>query len=106
MPSSFTLEELSELAKTVCNGETLWTSAFSAIDGSLKELKDEPQWCLDLSFQVALLHTGYEIPLHRELRTAKKIANNELGWCLGASLPLLDKTTGGWKCRVKEVTKN
>ncbi len=106
MPSSFTLEELSDLAKTVCNGETLWTSAFSAIDGSLKELKDEPQWCLDLSFQVALLHTGYEIPLHRELRTAKKIANNELGWCLGASLPLLDKTTGGWKCRVKEVTKN
>jgi len=106
MPSSFTLQELSDLAKTVCNGETLWTSAFSAIDGSIKSLKDEPQWCLDLSFQVALLHTGYEIPLHRELRTAKKIANNELGWCLGASLPLLDKTTGGWKCRVKEVTKN
>ncbi|CCH45954.1 Guanosine-diphosphatase [Wickerhamomyces ciferrii] len=106
LPSSFTLGELSDLAKNVCNGESVWASTFSAIDGSIKELKDEPQWCLDLSFQVALLHTGYDIPLHRELRTAKKIADNELGWCLGASLPLLDKTTGGWKCRVKEVAKN
>lgn len=101
MPSSFTLEELRDLAKVVCNGESTWTSALGAIDGSLKELAEEPQWCLDLSFQVALLHTGYDIPLHRELRTAKKIANNELGWCLGASLPLLDKN--GWQCRVKEV---
>lgn len=102
MPSSFTLEELSDLAKLVCRGEESWTSTLSAIDGSIKELTDEPQWCLDLSFQVALLRTGYDIPLHRELRTAKKIAGNELGWCLGASLPLLDKKSG-WKCRVQEV---
>jgi guanosine-diphosphatase len=101
MPSSFTLQELTELAKLVCNGESTWTSALSAIDGSINELQDEPQWCLDLSFQVALLHTGYDIPLHRELRTAKKIANNELGWCLGASLPLLDKKD--WKCRITQV---
>ncbi|KAH3663939.1 hypothetical protein WICMUC_005878 [Wickerhamomyces mucosus] len=102
MPSSFTLQELTELAKVVCNGETTWINSLSAIDGSIKELKDEPQWCLDLSFQVALLHTGYDIPLNRELKTAQTIAGNELGWCLGASLPLLDGNN--WKCRVKEVS--
>ncbi|ONH69304.1 Guanosine-diphosphatase [Cyberlindnera fabianii] len=101
MPSSFTVGELTDLAKVVCNGESTWTDALSAIDGSIKELKEEPQWCLDLSFQVALLHTGYDIPLHRELKTAKKIADNELGWCLGASLPLLDGK--GWSCRVAKV---
>ena len=33
---------------------------------------------------LALLHTGYEMPLDREVKTAKKIKGNELGWCLGA----------------------
>ena len=85
----------------MCNGEEVWESVFSGIEGSLKELTKEPQWCLDLSFQVSLLHTGYDIPLHRELRTAKTIANNELGWCLGASLPLLDSSD--WECKVSKV---
>ncbi|KAH3687683.1 hypothetical protein WICPIJ_001336 [Wickerhamomyces pijperi] len=101
MPSSFTLQELTDLAKVVCNGETTWINSLAAIEGSVKELKEEPQWCLDLSFQVALLHTGYDIPLHRELKTAKTIDGNELGWCLGASLPLLDGKN--WKCKVKQV---
>ena len=35
---------------------------------------------------MALLHTGYEMPLSREVKIAKKIKNNELGWCLGARL--------------------
>lgn len=101
-PSSFTVEELTELAKVVCNGEQLWKDVL--LDDHIKGLNEEPQWCLDLSFITAMLHTGYDIPLHRELRTAKKIDNNELGWCLGASLPLLDKTTSGWKCKVKDTT--
>lgn len=101
MPSSFTLSELSDLAKIVCNGDSFWALMLGSIDGSLEELGNEPLYCLDLSFMVAMLHTGYDIPLHRELKTAKKIAGNELGWCLGASLPLLEKK--GWKCRVKEA---
>lgn len=99
-PKSFTVGELSELAKVVCGGESLWASAL--LDKGIKELSEEPQWCLDLSFITALLHTGYDLPLHRELRTAQTINNNELGWCLGASLPLLDKK--GWTCRVKNAT--
>lgn len=96
-PSSFTMAELSDLAKTVCTGEQLWRDVLLGEHVDL--LNEEPQWCLDLSFITAMLHTGYDIPLHRELRTAKTIANNELGWCLGASLPLLDKGISGWTCK-------
>ncbi|CCH60884.1 hypothetical protein TBLA_0D03850 [Henningerozyma blattae CBS 6284] len=101
MPLSFTLNELADLARMVCNGEEVWESVFAGIDGSVEELQKEPQWCLDLSFQVSLLHTGYDIPLHRELKTAQTIDNNEIGWCLGASLPLLEGSN--WKCRVNQL---
>lgn len=100
-PRSFTVEELTGLAKTVCNGDPLWTELLAP--GPVGELNKEPQWCLDISFITALLHTGYDIPLSRELRTAEKIDNNEIGWCLGASLPLLDKGLGKWKCRVAKA---
>lgn len=96
-PSSFTVEELKDLTSTVCSGSHLWKDVL--LGDSVQALVEEPHWCLDLSFITAMLHTGYNIPLSRELRTAKKIANNELGWCLGASLPLLDSKTGGWSCR-------
>lgn len=101
-PSSFTVEELTELAKVVCGGESFWSDVL--LDDHVKELNEEPQWCMDLSFITAMLHTGYEIPLSRELRTAKTIDNNELGWCLGASLPLLDKSNG-WTCRIEDVSE-
>ncbi|KAI5949466.1 GDA1 [Candida theae] len=97
MPSSFTVEELRDLTKSVCEGESLWRDVF--FDDHVNNLTKEPQWCLDLSFITAMLHTGYDIPLSRELKTAQKIDNNELGWCLGASLPLLDKSSGLWQCR-------
>lgn len=97
MPSSFTVEELRDLTKSVCQGESLWNNVF--LGEHVDNLSKEPQWCLDLSFITAMLHTGYDIPLHRELRTAKKIDNNELGWCLGASLPLLDSTSSNWECK-------
>lgn len=96
-PSSFTVEELRDLTSTVCSGSKLWKEVM--LGDSVDALAKEPHWCLDLSFITAMLHTGYNIPLSRELRTAKKIADNELGWCLGASLPLLDPKTGGWSCR-------
>ncbi|ODQ77654.1 hypothetical protein BABINDRAFT_163369 [Babjeviella inositovora NRRL Y-12698] len=103
LPSSFTLKDLQDLTETICSGDASKMSSFT--HDAIKELQDEPQWCLDLTFMVSLLHTGYDIPLERELKTAKKIADNELGWCLGASLPLLDKKAGGWTCRVTEVTE-
>jgi guanosine-diphosphatase len=100
MPSSFSMDELKDLAGKVCRGKDSYDS-FAALDGATEALDKNPEWCLDLNFIVALLHTGYEIPGHREVKIAKKIKNNELGWCLGASLPLLDQGSAGWKCTIK-----
>lgn len=102
MPSSFTLEELHQLTSTVCAGEDSW-SVFDGVEGALKDLRGRADWCLDLNFMMGLLHTGYEMPLSREVKIAKKIKDNELGWCLGASLPLLSQESG-WTCRIKEIS--
>ena len=83
MPESFTIAELRDLTAKVCEGEKGWGS-FGAVEGALEELKGRPEYCLDLNFMVALLHTGYEMGLQREVKIAKKIGGNELGWCLGA----------------------
>lgn len=102
MPDSFTLKELHSLTAQVCDGQSSWDT-FKSIPGAIADLKDRPDWCLDLNFMMALLHTGYEMPVDREVKIAKKIKDNELGWCLGASLPLLSQNSG-WKCKVKEVS--
>lgn len=83
MPDSFTVDELHKLTSTVCGGEKSWKT-FEGVEGALEELRDRPEWCLDLNFMLSLLHTGYEMPLSREIKVAKKIKGNELGWCLGA----------------------
>lgn len=83
MPESFTLREMHDLAGQVCGGEAQW-DIFEGVPGAMKELRDEPEWCLDLNFMMGLLHTGYEMPIDREVKIAKKIKGNELGWCLGA----------------------
>lgn len=83
MPESFSLAELKDLAHRVCHGEAHW-DVFHGVEGAIEELRGRPEWCLDLNFQLALLHTGYEMPIDREVKIAKKIKGNELGWCLGA----------------------
>jgi guanosine-diphosphatase len=83
MPDSFTLKELQQLTSQVCGGEPAW-GVFESVPNAMKELRDRPEWCLDLNFMMALLHTGYELPMDRELKTLKKINENEVGWCLGA----------------------
>ncbi|RKU42479.1 Guanosine-diphosphatase [Coniochaeta pulveracea] len=101
MPESFTLKEMHDLANTVCGGAEAW-DVFHSIPGALDELRDRPEHCMDLNFMLALTHTGYEMPLDREVKIAKKINDNELGWCLGASLPLLSQGSG-WKCKITQV---
>lgn len=83
MPDSFTIRELQDLASKVCGGERDW-DLFTSVAGALDELKDRPEHCMDLSFMVALAHTGYDMPIDREIKIAKKLKDNELGWCLGA----------------------
>ena len=101
MPSSFNIDELKDLAHKVCKGKDAYDS-FSSIEGAVEELKKNPSWCGDLSYILSILHTGYDIPVQREVKIAKKIKDNELGWCLGASLPLLDKSTAGWHCKLTQ----
>lgn len=101
MPESFTLRELKDLTAKVCEGGSSW-NVFQGIEGALAELQERPESCLDLNFMLALLHTGYEMPIDREVKIAKKIKGNELGWCLGASLPLLNQASG-WKCKINQV---
>ena len=83
MPDSFTIRELWDLTTRVCGGRKSW-DVFEGVAGAKEELEGRPEWCLDLSFVMALLHTGYELPVGREVKIAKKIKGNELGWCLGA----------------------
>lgn len=100
MPLSFTLADMKDITQQVCSGSHAWDKYFTQ-PAHIKELAEEPLWCQDLTFMTSLLHIGYDIPLTRELRTAKTIEGNELGWCLGASLPLLDKSSG-WSCKVSK----
>jgi len=83
MPESFTLKELHSLTNQVCGGKSQWDT-FETVPGAMKELLNRPEWCLDLNFMMALLHTGYEMPIDREVKIAKKLKGKELGWCLGA----------------------
>jgi guanosine-diphosphatase len=83
MPESFSLGELRDLTNRVCHGESAW-DVFQSVEGALEDLRSRPEHCLDLNFQLALLHTGYDMPIDREVKIAKKIKGNELGWCLGA----------------------
>lgn len=101
MPETFTLRELKDLADRVCAGPAAW-DVFSSVPKALEELNGRPEWCLDLNFQYELLRSGYGMPIDREVRTAKKINERELGWCLGASLPLLEANSG-WSCKIKQV---
>ena len=83
MPESFTLAELRDTTAKVCEGKEGWGN-FEGVEGAIDDLEGRPEWCLDLNFMLALLHTGYEMPSNREVRIAKKIKGNELGWPLGA----------------------
>ena len=105
MPESFTLAELRDITAKVCDGKEGWAN-FEGVKGAVEELKDRPEWCLDLNFMMALLHTGYEMPSNREVRIAKKIKGNELGWCLGARYvpPLAICTrTAGFGCKANHL---
>jgi len=101
MPETFTLREMHDLTRSVCGGSKEW-GVFTTIPKAIEELEDRPEHCMDLNFMLALTHTGYEMPIDREVRIAKQIKGYELGWALGASLPLLSKGSG-WQCKVTEM---
>lgn len=88
MPSEFSIRELGELTDRVCKGET---RPFQHVPNAIKTLKEKPEYCLDLTYIYNLLKFGYDIPSDRLVRTAKKIRGAETGWCLGASIAMIDE---------------
>ena len=78
-----------ELAKTVCAGPTAWRARWGADKALMDELEGRPEWCLDLTFQHALLRLGYELDGGREVELGKPIDGTELGWCLGATIAMV-----------------
>lgn len=88
MPSEFSVRELGELTERVCKGET---TPFQHVPNAIKTLEENPDYCLDLTYIYNLLRFGYDIPSDRLVRTAKKIHGAETGWCLGASIAMLDE---------------
>ncbi|WAR55381.1 hypothetical protein PtB15_6B122 [Puccinia triticina] len=58
----------------------------------LAEIDDRPETCLDLSFIFAILDLGYQVDHNRPIIISKKITAIELGWALGATIDLLEKT--------------
>ncbi|KAI9275355.1 nucleoside phosphatase GDA1/CD39 [Sporodiniella umbellata] len=94
MPSEFTVQEFGELASHVCEQNF---EVFKKVPNAVQLLKNNPDYCLDLTYMYTLLRFGYEIPSHWQLKTAKKIKGAETGWSLGASIAMIKHNSG--KCK-------
>ncbi|EJU03274.1 hypothetical protein DACRYDRAFT_115478 [Dacryopinax primogenitus] len=95
---SIPISTFADLAERVCAGPSSWAENFSHLgEEVLSELEGRPEWCLDLTFQHALLRLGYEFGPERKVRTEKQVGGVELGWALGAALAMLD---GELVCRI------
>ncbi|KAJ3539395.1 hypothetical protein NMY22_g4762 [Coprinellus aureogranulatus] len=89
------VETFASMAKTVCAGPDSWAKQEWSKDHELmEELEGRPEWCLDLTFMHALLRLGYEFEDERRIDIGKKIKNTELGWCLGATIAMLEWSAG------------
>ena len=98
MPSQnkLTIADIAATARNVCSGRAAWEEHWGQDADAMFELDDRPEYCLDLTFQHALLRLGYEFDDSREVRVEKKVDDTELGWCLGATISMLD---GHLECR-------
>ncbi|KAI9339219.1 nucleoside phosphatase family-domain-containing protein [Zopfochytrium polystomum] len=97
----FTPDAVRALGEKVCevDGE-LPASAPANFAALGKAVEKDPALCLDVGYIYHLLATGYEIPGARKLRSAKKIRGVETGWCLGATIHVLDQLMAkGGSCR-------
>lgn len=84
------ISTLATFAERVCLGPTSWREHWGSDAAAMAELEGRPEYCLDLTFMHALLRLGYEFGAEREVRIGKKVDETELGWCLGATIALLD----------------
>ncbi|KAJ1962083.1 Guanosine-diphosphatase, partial [Dimargaris xerosporica] len=108
LPDKFKMKQLRALTKRACmyqHPENLKLPSTQQVLPTFnpeiqRELMARPYYCMDLNYIYSLLSTGYEIAEDRTLFMAKKLNDVETGWCLGASIALLDD---GHYCQVKEL---
>lgn len=91
------IKTIAALANDVCLGKSSWTKRWGSNAASMEELEGRPEWCLDLTFQHALLRLGYEFTDDRQAIIGKQIDGTELGWCLGATIAMVGAEL---KCRI------
>jgi guanosine-diphosphatase len=87
--SSFSIKWIAELAEIVCQGMDAWHAHFAHNKEAMDELRERPEYCLDLTFMYTLLRLGYEFDDNRPVMVAKQIDSTELGWALGAGIALV-----------------
>ncbi|KAI7829291.1 nucleoside phosphatase GDA1/CD39 [Kickxella alabastrina] len=83
----FKLADVKALTEKVCKHDV---SLFAAKEQQ-EEVGAENHYCMDLAFQYSLLRDGVGMPENRTVRSTRKIKDAETGWCLGASLAVLDQ---------------
>ena len=81
------ISEIIALQKAFCD----FSKNANIID-KIEELRvKEPLGCMQISYIVELLTTGYGLNEERELKVVKKLKNIEMGWSLGAAVKSLDE---------------
>lgn len=85
-----TLQELEDLTNRVCVADESDFKEFDAVAEAKGQLHDVKEMCMDLTYIYGLLEYGYGIQKDRKINLTKKIKNYETGWCLGASIAVLE----------------
>jgi guanosine-diphosphatase len=87
--AQLTVGTIAEDTRTVCAGEADWQPRWGHDEKLMDKLRALPEWCLDLTFQRALLQVGYGFEASHPIAIENHIDGNELGWYLGATLAML-----------------
>ncbi|KAG0072314.1 Guanosine-diphosphatase [Linnemannia elongata] len=85
-----TLQQLEDLTARVCVADEDDFKAFDSSATAKAELGKVAEMCMDLNYIYGLLQYGYGIPKDRKINLTKKIRDYETGWCLGASIAVLE----------------
>ncbi|KAF9111077.1 Guanosine-diphosphatase [Mortierella sp. AM989] len=86
-----TVAELEQLTDRVCIGDENDFKEFHGSVEAMKEIHKSSDLCMDLSYIYGLLEYGYDVPKERKIKLAKKLKGYETGWCVGASIAVLEE---------------
>ncbi|KAG0367169.1 Guanosine-diphosphatase [Gamsiella multidivaricata] len=91
LAQEMTIGELGQLTDRVCIGDEDGFKDFHDSAEAMKEIHKSPELCMDLSYIYGLLEYGYGVPETRKFKLAKKLKGYETGWCVGASIAVLEE---------------